>query len=160
MRCGSIALALALAGHVACAYGAAAQDEIRVRTPGDAYRSILQSSGLVVAADQVVTDEATWRAVWTQAIGSRRPAPAPPAVDFTRESVLVAAAGRRATGGVSIAVQMVRAAGNGLLAQVLITEPGRGCIRTQALSAPVDMLIVSRPQVAVRFVRETRVRDC
>jgi hypothetical protein len=81
-------------------------------------------------------------------------------VDFTRESVLVAAAGRRVTGGVSIALQVVRSEGDVLLAQVLITEPGRGCILTQVMNAPADIVIVSRPRAAVRFERKTRVRDC
>jgi hypothetical protein len=47
-----------------------------------------------------------------------------------------------------------------LLARVGIIEPGRGCIVTQSVTAPVEIAIVSRPRAVVHFERERRVQDC
>jgi hypothetical protein len=101
-----------------------------------------------------------WEAFWLAFHGPLEPKPDAPVIDFSRQMVLVAAMGERATGGYQIAIESVYRAAGKLLVRVEETAPGAGCILTQALTAPVTAVVVARSEEAVEFQDRTIVVSC
>ena len=118
------------------------------------------SSGYEDSARLVIRNKDEWAQVWSRIVSNHGPTPATPQIDFSRELVIVAAMGTRATGGFSIAVTTVVEEAGGLVATVVSTSPGRTCGTTAALTAPVDIVRVNRLDVPVRFVEQQSVSDC
>lgn len=117
-------------------------------------------SGVTDARRLVVRDAADWRALWDEVVGARTPRPDPPAVDFGREMVIVAAMGQRGTGGFSISIDEVREENGDLVVVVRETTPGSGCFLTQALTAPVTAVRIRYREGPVRFIEEKETQDC
>lgn len=104
----------------------------------------------------VIRDANAWADFWSElGVGER------PSVDFSRDIVVVAAAGQRPTGGYEIAVDRVTNNGGELTAEVVETTPGPNCMTTASLTQPVDVVVV--PGVAPRswsFVERKEIRGC
>ncbi|HEX8272958.1 MAG TPA: protease complex subunit PrcB family protein [Longimicrobiaceae bacterium] len=118
------------------------------------------NSGYTAPARQVVRSEGEWRDVWARLHETMMPQPPLPAVDFSREMVIVAALGQRSSGGYSILVDSVYDAGSALRAVVRRSSPGAGCIVTASLTQPVDVVRVPASGKGVGFVDRDEVRDC
>lgn len=118
------------------------------------------SSGYGDSARLVIRNRDQWDDVWSRIVSNHGPKPPAPTIDFSREVIIVAALGTRATGGYSIAVTDVSEESAGLVATVVRTNPGPTCGTTAALTAPVDIVRVNRLDVPVRFVEQQRVTDC
>jgi hypothetical protein len=97
------------------------------------------SSGITAPARVVIRDDTTYARFWSSLgdAGSR------PSVDFTRDIVIAAAAGQQNTGGHSISIDRVTRVGAGLAIEVTETVPPQGCAVSQALTQPVDMVVVA-----------------
>jgi len=108
----------------------------------------------------VVRDSQAWSALWAQIVANHSPTPPVPSIDFSREMLIVAAMGTRNTGGYSIKVESVSGSSTELVATVTATSPGRSCMTTQALTAPVDIVRVPRSELPVRFVEQRSVNEC
>lgn len=121
-----------------------------------------QHTGFEEARREVVRDADAWRDVWATAYEGRTPVPAVPEVDFSRESVVLAAMGRRATGGHEVSIPEVRRTEAGLAVTVREVSPGEGCIVTQALTAPAVAVRVpvAGPAADAAFRVEEESRDC
>ena len=103
----------------------------------------------------VVRDEQSWLAFWGSLTGAVSPAPEPPSIDFTGDMVLVAAIGRRTTGGHTVSVEGVYSSDDVLFVDVLERSPGLGCFSTQVMTAPVAAVRMRVHDGSVRFlVRE------
>ena len=122
--------------------------------------SFLYYSGLQQPERLVVRDQAAWITAWSSLWPNGVPIPALPAVDFSKDMIVIAALGGRNTGGYSIFVDSARAAASGLVVFVGTSSPGRHCITTQAFTQPVDIARVPRTEAAVAFVDVPRVEDC
>jgi hypothetical protein len=96
-----------------------------------------------------VTQSETFHALWNTA----QAAP-PPSLDFERDGVVAVFMGERPTGGHSIQVERVALRDGELLVEVLLRSPGAGCLTTQALTQPYQM--VSVPRVAEQAIFTTR----
>jgi hypothetical protein len=95
------------------------------------------TSGVTTPERLVIRDDSSYARFWTGlGAGSR------PSVDFTQDVVIVAAAGQQQTGGHGIQVSRVVRSGQGLAVEVVETAPGPGCPVTQALTQPVDVVVV------------------
>lgn len=121
------------------------------------YRS---SSGLTERERIVVRDQASWAALWTRIVGSHRPAPATPAVDFDDEMIVVVSMGTRPTGGYAIYIDGVTAVRGNLVISTREVRPGPSCFTTQALTQPVALVRLERSDLPVSFVNRNVVRDC
>jgi hypothetical protein len=97
------------------------------------------TSGITAPARVVIRDDAAYAKFWS----SLGDAGARPSVDFTRDVVIAAAAGQQNTGGHSISVDRVTRVGAGLAIEVTETVPPQGCQVIQALTQPVDMVVVA-----------------
>ncbi|HST57555.1 MAG TPA: protease complex subunit PrcB family protein [Longimicrobium sp.] len=117
-------------------------------------------SGMDVPAREVLRTDAQWQAAWTQVHRHQQPAPAVPAVDFGRESVVLAAMGGRNTGGYVITIDSVTATTDAVHVFVTERSPGSRCFTTQALTAPVDAVAIPADGRAVRFHENAVVHAC
>lgn len=82
-------------------------------------------------------------------------------MDFDRDVVIRAAMGTRNTGGYAIEIRQVAAASGRLFAVVVETSPGDRCGVTEALTQPVDVVLV--PGMAgreVAFSTREEVHTC
>jgi hypothetical protein len=114
------------------------------------------TSGITTPARLVIRDDSSYASFWTSLGAGARPA-----VDFSRDIVIVAAAGQRATGGNAIAVERVSRTGDGLAVEVVETNPGPGCMTTQALTQPVDVIVVAAADARTwSFSDQTRAQPC
>lgn len=95
------------------------------------------SSNIRGARRLVIRDPATWARFWSELGAGVRPE-----VDFRSDLVIAVASGERATGGHDIEVRQVTRAGSQLRIDVLETTPSSGCVTTQALTQPVDVVMV------------------
>lgn len=65
-----------------------------------------------------------------------------PTIDFKKGYVIAIFAGTRATGGYAISVESVSDVGDARSVAVLIEKPGVGCITTQAVTSPYQIIRV------------------
>ncbi|HUF34738.1 MAG TPA: protease complex subunit PrcB family protein [Gemmatimonadales bacterium] len=105
---------------------------------------------------QVIRDAGTLAEVWTGLEAGQ-----PPIVDFTREVVILAAAGERPTGGHEISVRRAAIENGRLVVEVLETSPGPNCMTTMALTQPAVLLALpATPAAGWDFLEREERRDC
>ena len=108
----------------------------------------------------VVRDEQSWLEFWGVLTAVLRPAPDAPAVDFTRDMVLVAAMGSRPTGGYVISIEGAYTSDGALYVDVLERSPGVGCLSAQVMTFPVTAVRVRVHAGSVRFVTREESGPC
>jgi hypothetical protein len=120
----------------------------------DQYSGILQRSRLVIR------DAEQWRSVWSGVVKDPQSAISPPDVDFGRFMVIVAAMGMRGTGGYQIEIVKVYRESERI--QVIVREisAGKGCIVSQELTSPVDIVMIAFSDEPVSFIEHQHTRDC
>jgi hypothetical protein len=117
-------------------------------------------SGMTTPQRLVVRDTATWTELWPQIVGSNRPIPPVPAVDFSDDLVIVAAMGTKPTGGYSIDVDEVRVASEDAAISVQSRSPATGCLVTPLVTAPLSIVVVPRFAGRPTFVEHASQRTC
>jgi hypothetical protein len=68
--------------------------------------------------------------------------------------------GTQSTGGHTIAIEGVYRSGGRLWVVVREEAPGPGCMMTQVLTTPVDVVSVPLSDEPVSFVERKETRDC
>jgi hypothetical protein len=118
-----------------------------------------QYSGILERRRAIIRDPDQWSRFWREARGTN-PADLPE-VDFSREMVIVAAMGRRSTGGYRITIDSIARseAGDGLRVVVREVSPGAHRMRSQALTAPIAAVRVARSDDVVTFEERTEIAD-
>jgi hypothetical protein len=111
------------------------------------------------ARTEVIRSESLWREAWPEITPSGEPPPAP-AVDFSREMVLLAARGTQSNGCALIKIESVARDAAGLVVTVAHINPGSRCGCIAALAHPVDIVAIPRTDEKVRFAFVTRVNEC
>ena len=117
------------------------------------------TSGFDEPTELVIRDRAALETAWARVFNQVQGNPAP-AVDFSREMVILVALGARRSGGYDIHVDAVAGSGNGAVVRYTATSPGEGCMTTQALTSPVDVVRTPRITGTVRFDRREVVQRC
>jgi hypothetical protein len=111
-------------------------------------------SGIASPTQVVLRNAAEWETFWQQHTGNVTPPPAPPQVDFSRETVIAVVLGTRPTGGYAVrivAVDPPAAPGEALVVRVEDSSPPPGTIVTQALTSPFHIVTIPRWDGPVRF---------
>lgn len=121
-------------------------------------------SGMKSKQRLIIRDAATWASTWkemTSIFGDRARSSAPvvPAVDFTKNVLIVAAMGTRESGGYWIDIDEVRIAAGEVLVSVSEYSPN-GCAVTEAVTAPVAIAVVPRFVGRAMFVERTVQHKC
>lgn len=117
------------------------------------------TSGFTEPLELVVRGAVELAAAW-KTLNQGLPGNPPPEIDFGRSIVVVIALGERSTGGYAVHVESVERTGGALVIRYAATSPGRECMTTQALSAPVEVIRVDHTAGTVRFERAEAVRPC
>lgn len=119
-----------------------------------------QSTGVTDGRVQTIASAAEWANVWQEIQRpSSPPAPLPP-VDFASQRLLLAAAGTRPDGCYAIAVEEIERRGRTLVARIVETVPGSGCVCTQALTQPVHVVQLERTGEPISGITERRAARC
>jgi hypothetical protein len=108
----------------------------------------------------VVRSQAEWVGQWARITANRGPLPAAPAVDWSREMLLMAAMGSRPTGGYAITIDRVIETSRTLDVYIVRSSPGSRCGVTAALTSPVDIVRVARSNKDVRWYPRDVVNEC
>src|SRR5437667_1577269 len=109
-------------------------------------------SGIKAAQRYVVRDAGQWETLWKQHSASAGSAEKIPAVNFSKEMVVVATLGTQRTGGYSIEIVRVQRRGKTLSVAVRQSSPPPGAITIQALTAPFHFVAVPRSDLKPEFV--------
>ena len=129
-------------------------------TQGSFTRILTQNaSGFEEPAEMVIRDQAALEAAWGRVFNQVQGNPAP-VVDFGRETVILVALGSRRSGGHTVHVDAVKPAGDGALVRYTATSPGPGCMTTQSLTSPVDVVRAPRITGTVAFRRHDAAQPC
>jgi PrcB C-terminal len=153
------ALLLAIAGCLMPSAPAIGQDIPLQRLRPDSVAFTL--SGTFEEAGQFIArDESTWRDLWQRVHGRSRPVPPLPAVDFGQEMLVIAAMGRRTSGGYAIRLERAYRKGPAIFIVVRQERPGRGCVVPSALTYPVDIARLPASPDPVTFKIEVITQDC
>jgi hypothetical protein len=132
----------------------------RQRSPELSIFPYRMTSGITRKDRIIVRDAAAWTAIWPQVVGSHSPRPDQPTVDFGRETIVVASMGQRSSGGYSVTIDSAGVAGDTVILAVTERSPGPTCGTTAALSQPIALARVLRPNAVIRFVEKSVVTDC
>lgn len=118
-------------------------------------------SGLVTSERLVVRDAAAWQTLWNRIHSGRTPTPPLPAVDFSRDMVVVVAMGQKSSGGYNILLERAtEEAGDGIAIAVLSSSPGANCVVTMAVTAPVDIATLPLHPGPFLFSERSERRSC
>lgn len=118
-----------------------------------------RNSGFDEPAELVIRDQAALESAWARVFNQVQGNP-PPAVDFGKETVILVALGGRSSGGHSVHVDAVTRSGDGAVVRYTATRPGEGCMTTQSLTSPVEVVRAPRIAGTVRFQRNEAVQPC
>jgi hypothetical protein len=118
------------------------------------------NSGIAKPLLTAVRDHRAWHALWDGIAARNGPRRAAPAVDFSREMLLVAAMGARPTGGYTIQIVSVRDTGRDLVVTAVRTSPGRRCGAAAATSEPADIVKVAATDKPIRWDVRDRATEC
>ena len=131
-------------------YGGSAGTPIQIRRIGQ-----YSQSSITEPQRLVIRDDASYERFWSSlGFGGERPV-----VDFSRDVVIAVAGGQRSTGGYSIAVDRVVRSGSSATVEVVETTPGKDCMMTQAMTQPVDVVVVAAADARTWGFGERRVEQ-
>lgn len=134
--------------------------------PGDvsiSFENIVQGSytGFTEPRRVVVHNQGDLARVWQEFHAGGSPVPGLPAVDFSRETVVLVAAGSRSNGCYAIEITGADLAASGTVRlEVTETVPGSACICTEAITRPAHLVRFSRRAAPVTFVEQVVQRAC
>jgi PrcB C-terminal len=119
------------------------------------------NTGFNQPADKVVTSKKEFARVWSQVYANFSPQPKVPAIDFSKEMILVIAMGQQTSGGHSIRVERIWDNGGERTGVISMGHsPGKGCMTPASMTAPVEIVRLERPRKPIKFYRELLVKDC
>jgi hypothetical protein len=119
-----------------------------------------QFSGLTDSARVVIRDGSEWSRYWALINRPFIPQPPEPAVDFSREAVVVASLGSRPTGGFTIRIDQATTDAERLIISVVRTLPGAGCALAAVVTQPVDVVRIPTPTLPIAFTERVERTDC
>lgn len=93
---------------------------------------------------ELVQDQATWDALWTQHVSNYFPPPPTPFVDFTQRAVVAVFLGSVGHGGVQIQVRSCGLSVTTLDVRTTTTGPGINCPVTAVMTQPCHIVSVPR----------------
>ena len=118
------------------------------------------SSGFSDSARVIARDDVTWARAWEKVYERSGEVPRRPTVSFADSMVVVVALGERNTGGYSILVDGAARVRDTLAITVRRVSPGPRCGTTAALTQPVDIAVLPRLTLPVRWVEKAEVAKC
>ena len=127
----------------------------------DASFSVLAEGSSATVSERknyAVYTDADFARLWSMAYGDD--APALPSVDFERMYVIGVFAGEKPSGGHDISVSRVSDAGDTRTVAVTVTAPEAGCMTTEALTSPFELILVPVSDANLARTEEAVTTPC
>ena len=122
---------------------------------------VAESNSAFEEADRrVIRDTIEWAVVWARIYETRSPKPPLPAIDFSREQVVIAALGKRPSSGYVVRITGASGTSNAIKVRFESQSPGTGCAVLPVMTHPVDVVKMPRTVGSVVFEETPRVRSC
>ena len=118
------------------------------------------NSGFSGPAELVIRDRSALDRAMQEATHDVVADPTALEVDFGTDMVVLVAIGTRSSGGYGVRVEEVVRSDGGAVVHYTVTRPGTGCMTTQALTSPVEVVRVERIEGSVTFERRDVAQDC
>jgi hypothetical protein len=120
------------------------------------------NEGPEIAIFTAIQSEPKWRELWAQleprlSRYMRQRVPHPfPRIDFTRQTLLVAALGTEPTSGYSLSVESITESPTSITAKLVALNPGKGCGdkiygMTLITTHPIVLLLIAKTSKPVQF---------
>ena len=109
-------------------------------------------SGFTEAKKEIIKTNADWERAWAKLSVRLKDPDKLPAVDFTKDMVVLVTMGQQRTGGYSIEIIKVEEADGKLRIYVKRREPPSGAFTLQALTAPFHAVAVPKRELKPEFV--------
>jgi hypothetical protein len=110
------------------------------------------ASGITEAKQEVIKDTAVWEKLWAKHMGLSTPVEKMPAVDLSKDMIVMVTMGRQRTGGYAIEIVKVEPSDRQLRITVKRISPPSGAITTQALTAPFHFVAIPKSDLKPEFV--------
>lgn len=117
------------------------------------------TSGYMEHSEVVIRDRSGLEGVWRVLHAGNQGAELP-SVDFAKSTLVLIALGERTTGGHALRVDRVTRQGESAVVHYTVTRPGPGCMTTQVITSPVELISIARVTADVRFRRADVVESC
>jgi hypothetical protein len=117
-------------------------------------------TGFGEPARLVVRDSEQWADVWARTFVARSEVPQRPAIDFSKEMVLVAAQGAQGSGGYDISIDRVAPRNGAIAVDITSTSPDQRCGTLAVITSPVMMVRIRQSTSHVQFIEHVRVMRC
>lgn len=118
----------------------------------------VNSASISERKNYAVYTEADFARLWGMAYGDD--APALPEIDFNRMYVIGVFAGEQSSGGHGINVSRVTDEGGTRTIAITLTAPGAGCVTTQALTSPFQLITVPTSSATLARTEQTVTTAC
>ena len=105
-----------------------------------------------------ITSDAELVALWNMVYTAN--APAVPAVDFANYEVLAIFDGSHSSGGYDVSVSRVEDKDGQRTVYIRREAPGEGCITTEAITSPFEIVRVSKTLLPMTKVEENVTKNC
>jgi hypothetical protein len=119
-------------------------------------------SGFDTPQRLVIRTQADWQTAWETLWRPTRPGPPPtpppiPSIDFSRDVVIIVAAGAKPTSGYFISVDSVTATRRQATVTVKSYSPGNACQLLEVITQPVEVVAIqARDEIQFRELSEVR----
>lgn len=117
------------------------------------------NSGFATGVELVIQDQDELARRW-RGVQQGAPDAAMPTVNFGNSTVILVATGSRNTGGHTIHVDSIASASGVATVHYTVSSPGSRCMSLQMLTAPVEVVGVSRIAGTVRFRKKSVTGSC
>jgi hypothetical protein len=114
------------------------------------------TSGFQAPLQMYVVSEKEWIDLWEKRQGSGAPQRTHPAVDFSRDVVVVAALGSKLTGGYSLEVSKIVRTKENIEVTVRIGSPAPGSTPRAGSTSPFVLVRMRKPDKPVTFKEEEK----
>ncbi|MGI8546923.1 MAG: protease complex subunit PrcB family protein [Gemmatimonadaceae bacterium] len=117
------------------------------------------TSGFTESENLVLKTDAGLASAW-KTVHAGIPGNPAPAIDMAHNMVVLIALGQRSTGGYTVRFDSLTTEAAGAVVRYTVTSPGPGCMNTQMITSPIDVVSVPRIDGTVRFEKTDAVNRC
>ncbi len=118
------------------------------------------NSGFEEPLQQVITNQDELTKTWEQVYLNYFDKPKPPRVDFNENQVILIAMGMKTSGGYDTQIRSINLSNENYTVEVIETSPGKGCMTTEAITYPFQLVQIKKPKGKTTFNITQKVIDC
>lgn len=118
------------------------------------------NGGYKTKTNLIISTQKEFLQIWEQAFANYMNKETAPEVDFEKNVIILVALGQKTSGGHTIKVNSVIESKDNTIVNILNTSPGKGCMTTEAITYPYQIVQIEKPKNTVQFSTIGKVIDC